>query len=98
MAIKFVLILKSRRYSEAIVLKEDLREVLVLRWIQRLAITAAVILVLALLTGFVYEQGARRSVAQAFPPPGQLVEVDGKLSHLDCRGEGSPTVILEAGI
>ena len=69
-----------------------------LRWIQRLAITAAVILVLALLTGFVYEQGARRSVAQAFPPPGQLVEVDGKLSHLDCRGEGSPTVILEAGI
>ncbi|MGD1859980.1 MAG: alpha/beta fold hydrolase [Leptolyngbyaceae cyanobacterium] len=69
-----------------------------LRWIPRLAIAAAAILFLLLLTGFVYEQGSRRSVAQAFPPPGRLVEVDGKLSHLDCSGEGSPTVILEAGI
>ncbi|MEM6838874.1 MAG: alpha/beta hydrolase [Cyanobacteria bacterium P01_C01_bin.120] len=69
-----------------------------LRWIPRLAIAAAAILFLALLTGFVYEQGSRRSVAQAFPPPGQLIEVNGKRSHLDCSGEGSPTVILEAGI
>ncbi|MEM1242103.1 MAG: alpha/beta hydrolase [Cyanobacteria bacterium P01_H01_bin.26] len=56
------------------------------------------ILFLALLTGFVYEQWSRRSVDRAFPPPGILVEVDGKLSHLNCSGEGSPTVILEAGI
>lgn len=69
-----------------------------LKWITRLVLIAAAILSLALLTGFVYEQGARRSAVQAFPPPGQLVEVEGKLSHLDCRGEGNPTVILEAGI
>ncbi|NEQ48172.1 MAG: alpha/beta hydrolase [Leptolyngbya sp. SIOISBB] len=69
-----------------------------LKWITRLVLVAAAILLLALLMGFVYEQWSRRSVAQAFPPPGQLVEVDGKLSHLDCSGEGSPTVILEAGI
>ena len=69
-----------------------------LKWMRRLTIAATAILLLALLTGFVYEQGARRSATQAFPPPGRLVEVDGKLSHLDCRGEGSPTVILEAGI
>ncbi|MDB9529122.1 alpha/beta hydrolase [Oscillatoria sp. CS-180] len=71
---------------------------LVLKWMKRLALVAATILFLALLTGFVYEQWSRQNVAQTFPPPGELVEVDGKLSHLHCSGEGSPTVVLEAGI
>lgn len=31
------------------------------------------------------------------PPPGKLVELNGGLVHLLCGGEGSPTVILEAG-
>ena len=69
-----------------------------LRWMRRFAIAVTAILFFALLIGFAYEQWSRRSAAQAFPPPGQLVEVDGKLFHLDCRGAGSPTVILEAGI
>lgn len=67
-------------------------------WMKRLALFTASIFFLALLTGFVYEQWSRRSVEQAFPPPGILIEVDGKRSHLNCSGEGSPTVILEAGI
>ena len=32
------------------------------------------------------------------PPPGRLVELDGRNVHLLCAGEGSPTVILEAGL
>lgn len=31
------------------------------------------------------------------PPPGRLVELNGRQVHLLCAGEGSPTVILEAG-
>jgi pimeloyl-ACP methyl ester carboxylesterase len=31
-------------------------------------------------------------------PPGQLFDVDGHLMHLYCTGEGSPTVLLEAGL
>jgi pimeloyl-ACP methyl ester carboxylesterase len=31
------------------------------------------------------------------PPPGRLVDIGGRRLHLDCRGRGSPTVILEAG-
>ena len=69
-----------------------------LKLITRFVLVATAILVLALLTGFVYEQWSRQSAAQVFPAPGKLVEVGGKLSHLDCSGEGSPTVILEAGI
>ena len=31
-------------------------------------------------------------------PPGRLVEVEGAAMHIDCRGDGAPTVVLEAGI
>jgi pimeloyl-ACP methyl ester carboxylesterase len=32
-----------------------------------------------------------------FPPPGQMFDVGGYRLHIQCMGEGSPTVILEAG-
>ena len=32
------------------------------------------------------------------PQPGRLVELDGRQVHVHCAGEGSPTVILEAGL
>ena len=32
------------------------------------------------------------------PPPGSLVELNGRRVHVHCAGEGSPTVILEAGL
>jgi pimeloyl-ACP methyl ester carboxylesterase len=35
--------------------------------------------------------------AKNFPPPGRLVDVNGRNIQLDCRGSGSPTVVLEAG-
>jgi pimeloyl-ACP methyl ester carboxylesterase len=31
-------------------------------------------------------------------PPGELLTVDGYQMHLDCVGEGSPTLVLEAGL
>jgi pimeloyl-ACP methyl ester carboxylesterase len=33
----------------------------------------------------------------AFPPPGRLVDVDGRRRHLFCTGTGRPAVILEEG-
>jgi pimeloyl-ACP methyl ester carboxylesterase len=44
------------------------------------------------------EGAALRRDAAAHPAPGQLIEVDGAAMHLDCRGSGSPTVLLEAGM
>lgn len=32
------------------------------------------------------------------PPPGSLVDLNGRTVHVLCAGEGSPTVILEAGL
>jgi pimeloyl-ACP methyl ester carboxylesterase len=34
---------------------------------------------------------------RAFPPPGQIVDVEGGPLHLNCTGQGQPTVVLEAG-
>ncbi len=41
---------------------------------------------------------AHAQTPEPFPPPGALYTVNGQAMHLHCTGEGSPTVILEAGI
>ncbi len=48
------------------------------------------------LVGFVYETGAEAKERQAYAAPGQLLYVGGHRMHIQCMGEGSPTVILEA--
>src|SRR5512147_114574 len=40
---------------------------------------------------------ARASLKTKYPPPGQIVDVGGYRMHINCMGEGSPTVILDAG-
>ena len=34
---------------------------------------------------------------QHYPPPGQLIDVNGYRLHLHCLGQGSPTVVLDSG-
>jgi len=64
-----------------------------LRWFSRI-----LALVLGLvLTGAIYESAAETADAQAFPPPGQMVDVGGHRLHLNCIGSGSPTVVIDAG-
>jgi hypothetical protein len=43
-----------------------------------------------------YQAITTRNDREEFPPPGQLVAVDGYELHINCIGEGSPTVILDA--
>lgn len=64
----------------------------------RLVMATELVLLLALaVTGFVYEQGARRRDAAKFQPPGKLVDLGGYKMHLYCTGSGGPTVVLEHG-
>ncbi|HWA17646.1 MAG TPA: alpha/beta hydrolase [Devosia sp.] len=48
--------------------------------------------------GTVYEAVAARGDAAAYPAAGRLVDVGGYRVHLDCLGEGSPTIVLDAGL
>lgn len=36
-------------------------------------------------------------LSAAWPPPGEIVEVNGSRMHIRCTGTGSPVVVLEAG-
>jgi pimeloyl-ACP methyl ester carboxylesterase len=44
-----------------------------------------------------YETVREATDANAYPMPGQLIDVGGYSLHLNCTGSGSPTVVLEAG-
>ena len=57
---------------------------------------ALVALVLAFL-GFSYEQIGRSHESQHLFRIGRAVDVDGRTLNIDCRGSGSPAVILESG-
>ena len=55
------------------------------------------VLALAALGGG-YETVRESLDARRYPAPGQLVDVGGHRLHLQCRGSGSPTVVLEPGL
>jgi pimeloyl-ACP methyl ester carboxylesterase len=44
-----------------------------------------------------YETVREAADAQAYPMPGQLLDVGGHRLHLSCTGSGTPTVVLEPG-
>ena len=60
--------------------------------------TGSAILLGLALVGYLYEPFAEAADAQAYPPPGQLVEVGGHRLHIYCTGSGSPTVVIESGL
>lgn len=65
-----------------------------------LRLSAGLLIIVLLLAGGFWVAGAvaRSRLSRANPAPGQLVDVGGYRLHLYCLGEGSPTVLLEAGL
>jgi len=70
----------------------------VFRWLKRIGLGLVVLLLAATAFGTIYEFNARRQAHEDYPPPGQMVDIGGRRMHLDCRGDGSPTVVLESGL
>src|SRR6266849_7790405 len=62
-----------------------------------LLVETACILVLAA-WGVAYERFSASRDRRLYPPPGRLIDVGGYRLHLDCHGEGSPTVVLQHGL
>lgn len=64
-----------------------------------LRISGGLLMLLFVLTvvGAIYESRASAVVRTRYPPPGELVLVKGRSMHIHCQGEGSPTIILDAG-
>ncbi|WP_010480470.1 alpha/beta fold hydrolase [Acaryochloris sp. CCMEE 5410] len=55
------------------------------------------ILILGLLVGMVYQRVGQAFDQHKYPPPGQLVDIGGFRLHLNCLGQGTPTVVMDAG-
>lgn len=68
------------------------------KWVKRILLGALVVLLVAVGAGAAYEAVARRRAWTEFPPAGRMVDIGGRRIELDCRGSGSPTVVLEAGL
>ena len=65
--------------------------------LKRSLIAIAVLIFVLALSGIIYQTAATEADRRDYPAPGHLIDVGGFKMHLSCMGEGSPTVILEAG-
>ena len=73
------------------------------RWTVRIVLgllaLIVALLIVALIVGSIWEAGQRHAALQHFKPRGQIVDIGGgRHMHIDCRGTGVPTVVLEAGL
>jgi pimeloyl-ACP methyl ester carboxylesterase len=68
------------------------------RWAKRIAIGIGALIVLAIVFGAAAEAVMRSRAASDYPVAGRLVDIGGRRIQLDCRGSGSPTVVLESGL
>jgi pimeloyl-ACP methyl ester carboxylesterase len=68
------------------------------RWMTRTLAALSAVGLLVSGAGAVYQAAATRRDVARTPPPGQLVDVGGHRLHIRCIGEGTPAVILEAGL
>ncbi len=66
-------------------------------WIRRGVLGLVIGLVALAVIGAIYQAFATEIYRRLYPPPGELVDVGGHSLHINCVGEGSPTVILESG-
>lgn len=56
------------------------------------------LIAILLLVGMAYQFVSTTLDEKAYLPPGKLIDIGGYRLHIHCSGEGSPTVILEAGM
>jgi pimeloyl-ACP methyl ester carboxylesterase len=64
-----------------------------------MALLGLIVVLLALaVAGAIYQAIATERAERAYPPPGEMVDVGGYSLHINCVGQGSPTVVLDAAL
>jgi len=67
------------------------------RWMAYLLVGFLSLVIALVCAGAIYEATENHRDRRLYHPPGRLLDIGGYRLHLYCIGEGSPTVILEAG-
>ena len=62
-------------------------------------IVVGIVLFVTILIGWTWLLGskAKARLAAKYPAPGKLVDVGGYRLHINCQGQGNPTVVMESG-
>lgn len=66
--------------------------------LRRIVRLFVLLILLIALAGFMYQNISEARDRRFNPMSGKLVNVDGRKMHIDCTGDGTPTVILESGL
>ena len=67
-------------------------------WLRRTVLGLLACILILLAVGALYQNIAFTRDRRMNPMPGQRVDAGGFKMHIDCTGQGSPTVILESGL
>lgn len=68
------------------------------KWLKRISLGIASLVVALLIVGFTYEQISRFKTNRNYKPEGEFVDVGGYNLHFLRQGSGSPTVVFESGL
>jgi pimeloyl-ACP methyl ester carboxylesterase len=68
-----------------------------MRRIGKVLLWLVVVLLVLAVAGAIYQAIATELAERAYPPPGEMVDMGGYSLHIDCVGQGNPTVVLDAG-
>ena len=69
----------------------------IMRWTGKVLLWSVAALLVLAVGGAIYQALATERAEQAYPPPGEMVDVGGHGLHINCMGRGSPTVVLDGG-
>jgi len=67
----------------------------VFNWLLWVLAGLLLLLVLLAIVGAIWQRSASARDRADFPPPGEMINVGDHAMHLNCTGEGSPTVVLD---
>ena len=66
-------------------------------WAMKIGFWFLILIAILLLSGMIYQFISTKFDEKAYPPPGKMVDIGGYRLHINCSGEGGPTVIFDAG-
>jgi pimeloyl-ACP methyl ester carboxylesterase len=69
-----------------------------LPWFRKTVLAIAAFVLLLMIVGASYQSIAAKADARRFPQEGKSVDIGGYNMNINCTGQGSPTVVLEAGL
>lgn len=67
-------------------------------WLRIILRSLLALIVVLVTAGFIYENISETRDRRFNPMPGQLIDIGGYKLHIDCQGQGTPTVVLDSGL